>query len=118
VSIVYWGLLITGVLLSALGGILLKLGSSEISHGDALLFFKQVIFNWKIIMGIACYILPSFIWIFMLKKLDISYLQPLFSLIYVVTPILAFLILHENIPLNRIIGIAVIVIGVIVTALG
>lgn len=54
----------------------------------------------------------------MLKKVDISFLQPMFSLVYVITPIMSLMILHENIPLNRWLGITVIVTGVLIVARG
>jgi drug/metabolite transporter (DMT)-like permease len=113
-SIAYWCLLFTGIFLSAFGGILLKLGSVEMVQGGAWQFLLQMLTNWKIIIGVAFYIVPAFIWIFMLKKVDISFLQPLFSLVYVVTPVLALLVLHEKIPLNRWVGITVVVIGVLI----
>jgi drug/metabolite transporter (DMT)-like permease len=108
--------LFIGILLSAFGGIFLKLGSVEIVYDGIWKTLQNALFNWKILLGVALYIVPSFIWVFMLKKVDISYLQPMFSLVYVATPVLAFLIIHENIPFNRVLGTLIIIIGVIVVA--
>jgi drug/metabolite transporter (DMT)-like permease len=115
-SVGYWGLLFVGIMLSSIGGILFKMASVEIMHGGFMQIILQSIVNVKIILGIVFYMVPACIWIFMLKKIDISYLQPMFSLVYVVTPVLALAILHEKIPLNRWAGILVIVIGVIIVA--
>jgi drug/metabolite transporter (DMT)-like permease len=117
-SIAYWCLLFAGILSSAVGGLLLKMGSVEIDHAGVWQLFHQSFTNWKIILGLSFYVLPMFIWIFMLKKMDLSFLQPMFSLVYVVTPILAFVVLHENIPLNRWIGIGIIIVGVFFVARG
>ena len=117
-SISYWCLLLIGVLLSAFGGIFLKLGSVEIIHDTLWKTFQHALFNWKIVLGFSLYVVPSFIWIFMLKKVDISYLQPMFSLVYVATPVLAYVLLNEQIPSNRVIGIAIIIIGVVVVSRG
>lgn len=62
------------------------------------------------------YIIPVAIWIYLLKRLDITFLQPLFSLVYVVTPLLAIAYLGENIPLHRWIGISIILLGIFVSS--
>lgn len=102
--------------MSSFGGILLKMGSGEIIHNGLWKSLQQALWNWKVVVGLSFYVLPSFIWIYMLKKLDISFLQPLFSLVYVVTPALAFMILHENITLVRWIGITIIIFGIFIVA--
>lgn len=116
-TILQWVLLLSGVLMSAAGGILLKVGAVQIHYDDgAMAIFRQVAFNWSIIFGVMMYLVPVMIWIFLLKKIELSFLQPLFSLTYVVTPILAMVFLNENVAPARWVGIGVIVIGVIVVA--
>jgi drug/metabolite transporter (DMT)-like permease len=115
-SLGFWCLLFIGILLSSFGGILFKMAAVEIVHGDLLKMMQQALVNYKLLVGVLLYMVPTFIWIFMLKKVDISFLQPMFSLVYVVTPVLAIMILHEKIPLNRCVGIAVILVGVIIVA--
>jgi drug/metabolite transporter (DMT)-like permease len=117
-SIAYWSLLFAGILSSAIGGLLLKMGSVEIDHSGVLQLFRQSFTNWKVLLGFSFYVLPMFIWIFMLKKVDVSFLQPMFSLVYVITPILALVMLNETVPVNRWIGIAIIVAGVLFVARG
>jgi drug/metabolite transporter (DMT)-like permease len=51
-----------------------------------------------------------------MKKIDLSFLQPLFSLMYVVTPLIAFFFLNENVPLLRWFGIGIVAFGVLVIA--
>lgn len=115
----YWLLLLIGVFLSAGGGLFLKMGATEIIYDQSLAgLCCQLLKNWKIILGIVLYAIPVFIWIFMLKKVELSILQPLFSLIYVVTPLLAIFVLNEHISLIRWYGIAIIILGVTVVAHG
>ena len=115
----YWLLLIIGVLLSACGSLLLKMGAVEINYSQALIkLLLQLSRNWKIILGIFSYAIPVFIWIFMLKKLPLSTMQPLFALIYVVTPLLAMIFLNEQVSLIRWCGIAIIIFGISVFAHG
>lgn len=116
-TIFQWALLISGVLMSAGGGFFLKVGAVQIDHStDLESIFYQVVFNLPIIIGVMMYFFPVMIWIFLLKKIELSFLQPLFSLTYAVTPILATLFLNENVSFTRWLGILIIIIGVIVIA--
>lgn len=116
-TITYWILLFVGVLMSAVGSILLKIGSADIEYEEGIIAIAlQIAFNWKILFGMLMYFIPVLIWIVLLKKLDISFLQPLFSLMYVVTPVLAIIILNEEVPVARWCGIGVVILGVLIIA--
>lgn len=116
-TIMYWSLLLIGVLMSAAGGLFLKVGAVQIQHDVAVIeIIRQVLFNSKIIIGVLMYFFPVLIWIYLLKKVELSFLQPLFSMVYVVTPIFASVLLDENVTTARWIGIGVIVVGVIIVA--
>lgn len=118
-SIKYWALIVLGVTLSSLGSIFLKAGATKISHDQGI--FNAVIqaaFEWRLILGVLMYIVPVIIWIFLLKKLEITFLQPLFSLVYVITPIFAIYYLDESISMNKWIGISIILFGIFVSSKG
>lgn len=111
-----------GILFGSVGGILMKLGASNIGAiqitniHEAILFFIKIFSNITVLGGIALYFLSTIIWIFLLTKLPISFVQPILALTYVLTPILAIVFLNENIPAMRWVGIAIIVIGVFMVA--
>lgn len=112
-----WGLVVLGILLSSCGGILLKMGAADIRYSEGPLPVAwQLASSWKIVGGMLMYFVPVLIWIFLLKRLDLSFLQPLFSLVYVVTPIMAMLLLHEQVPAARWLGIGVVMLGVLIIA--
>jgi len=103
--------------MSAIGGFFLKVGAVQIMYdGGIFEVISQVLCNWKIILGVLMYVIPVVIWIFLLKKIELSFLQPLFSMVYVITPVLASIFLHENIATGRWLGILLIIVGVIVIA--
>lgn len=113
----YWMLIFIGILMSAAGSFFLKVGAVQIHYtSDYFEVARQVVFNWKIFLGVMMYFIPVLIWIFLLKKVELSFLQPLFSLVYVVTPILASVFLHESVSSARWLGIGVIMVGVIIVA--
>jgi drug/metabolite transporter (DMT)-like permease len=114
-----WMLIVGGILLGSLGGIFFKLGAQDLSHDqDIVHIVWSAITNYKIILGFFLYLWPSFIWLYLLKKMDLSLLQPMFSLVYVLTPILALLILKEQVSLQRGFGIVIICAGVYVVSQG
>jgi drug/metabolite transporter (DMT)-like permease len=116
-TITYWMLLLVGVLMSAGGGFFLKIGAIQIQYDDGIIeIIRQVMFNWKILTGVFMYFIPVLIWIFLLKKIELSFLQPLFSMVYVLTPALATIFLNETVTITRWVGIGVILIGVIIVA--
>jgi drug/metabolite transporter (DMT)-like permease len=113
----HWMLLLIGVLMSSVGSLFLKIGAVQVQYdGGVIEIFRQVVFNWEIVIGVLMYFIPVLIWIFLLKRVELSFLQPLFSMVYVVVPILASVFLNEDVTAARWLGIAVIIIGVIIVA--
>jgi drug/metabolite transporter (DMT)-like permease len=117
-SIFQWGLVLSGILLSACGSIMLKVGASRVPHDAGVLeaVSSAVLSPW-IAGGVVSYVIPVGVWIYLLKDLPISLLQPLFALVYVLTPLLAWTLLGESVPPLRWIGISVVIVGVILISI-
>jgi len=116
-KIIEWALVFFGILISSIGSIFLKIGSKKIEYDQGFLGALLNAFKcYELYLGVIGYFISLVIWIFLLKKIDLSYLQPIFSLIYLVTPIFAYYFLRENISLLRIFGILIITIGVGIVA--
>ncbi|WP_374356185.1 EamA family transporter [Chitinimonas sp.] len=113
-----WLLVATGVLCGSMGAIWLKLGANAIGaeSGYNLDTALRLLGNWQLWLGLCCYIAPSLIWIHLLRRVDVSFVQPLAASSYAVTPLLAMLILHESVSPLRWLGIAVILLGVYLVA--
>lgn len=111
-----------GISIGAFGSILMKIGTSqmgpvEIHSLDQLLgFLLKLLTNFTAMAGMFLYFLAGVTWAYLLTKLDVSYVQPILALTYVATPILAIVLLHENVPLLRWVGILVIIAGVFIVA--
>lgn len=113
---------IFGIALGAFGGILMKLGADGLgpvqinSIHQLFDFLFRLFTNLTALAGIMLYFLSAVTWAYLLTKLDISYVQPILALTYVATPILAILLLGEQVPPLRWVGIAIIILGVYIVA--
>lgn len=113
---------ILGITLGSLGGILMKIGAGHIgaveisSLSNVGSFIFKALTDTSLVFGLALYFISAIIWSYLLTKFDISYVQPILALTYVLTPILAIFILQEHVSYMRWAGIVIIVIGVFVVA--
>jgi drug/metabolite transporter (DMT)-like permease len=110
-------LIALGVLCGSVGGVLLKIGSAKLAgHGDLAGLALAAATSATIWLAMALYFAPVLIWIYLLRHMQLTLLQPLLSLVYVVTPLLAAQFLGESVSLQRWAGILVIVVGVTIVA--
>lgn len=110
-------LIIVAVFTGSGGGILLKVGSSSLRNGDGVIsLIYSVLTSPLLLFAFFLYSIPSFIAIYLLKEMEISVLQPILSLTYVTTAILAYVLLRENLSCTRLLGIMIIVGGVALVA--
>lgn len=112
-------LVVIGVAFGAAGAICLKIGAVAIEYrGGWFDAACQMAMSPFVVAGLVLYVIPSLIWIVLLKSMPLSLLQPLLSITYVVTPLMAMLVLSETISPLRWAGIATIVVGVCIVARG
>jgi len=113
---------LAGITLGAFGAILMKMGANNIgpaeisSFSQLIGFLFRMLTNFVLVAGIFLYFLSALTWSYLLTRLDISFVQPILALTYVVTPILAIFLLGEHMPPLRWLGIAVIILGVFIVA--
>ena len=63
--------------------------------------------------GLSIYLLGTVCWMSAVAQKEISFLYPLTSINYVMVVATSFLLFHEVVPMRRILGVAVIVMGMI-----
>ncbi|SAL83014.1 4-amino-4-deoxy-L-arabinose transferase [Caballeronia choica] len=120
-SIVSFVLIVSGVLLNAMAQLWLKagtnaLGTLSFSREAALSTVFRVGFEPHIMAGLACYVASVAIWIIALSKVPVSVAYPMLSIGYVVNAIAAWYLFGEYLSAQKLIGIAVIIIGVLLVA--
>ena len=114
--------IITGVLLNAMAQLLLKAGTNALGgaiHLTADNWFQtgiKVATQLPILGGLACYAISLVVWIIGLSRTDVTIAYPMLSLGYVVSAVGAWLFLGEVISLQRLVAIAVIMVGVALLA--
>jgi drug/metabolite transporter (DMT)-like permease len=102
------------ILLGGSTQVLFKMGMNSIGPLEDLLSLKTVtmiLSNKYIIIGLILYGVSSVLWLVGLSMLDVSLMYPLLSLAYVVTTVLAFMVLNEPVRTTRWIGILLIILG-------
>ncbi|MDR3258455.1 MAG: EamA family transporter [Fusobacteriaceae bacterium] len=84
------------------------------------LFWKLSITNgmWILLLGFSFYGIGALVMLIAYKFGNLSVLQPMLSINYILSIFLARIFLNENITIARIIGIIIIIIGVIFIGVG
>ncbi len=78
----------------------------------------KMLSNWRIITGLTIYAIGWLMWMGALSRFDLSFVYPFTSLNYILVTILSVSILGETLSPVRVMGIAVICIGLVVLSRG
>lgn len=116
-----FALILVGVLLNAAAQLLLKAGVRQIGEfsftpSNVLPIGWQLATNLPIIGGLGCYVISVVVWILALSRVEVSVAYPLLSIGYVVNAALAWWLFGEAVGPMRLLGIAVIIVGVVLVA--
>lgn len=121
-NITTFGFILCGVLLNACAQLLLKAGTNamggaiHLTAGNLLPTMLKVGTQLPILGGLACYGISVFVWIVGLSRADVTVAYPMLSIGYVVSAVGAWLFLGEMISPQRLLAIAVIMVGVVLLA--
>lgn len=112
-----WILLLCAVLTGTTAQLLLKAGTNAIGH-FAFTAENVAPIAWRlatqpyVIGGITIYSVSAVLWILTLSRAELSVAYPIVSLGYLLTAIASWYFLGEHLTPMRLVGIAIIVIGV------
>ena len=88
-----------------------KYGAQEIGETNTII-------NSYIILGYTMLIVRGFIWVFILKKVKLSFAYPLMSVTYIIILAIAHLLFNEDITFYNLLGCGFIIGGVTFVSLG
>lgn len=107
--------LIVYVCLSALGLTLIKIGTGQ--NGTLLLDGRgfTLELSWVLVLGMVIYVISFLTSLVVMKKMNLNVFYPVSAgAIYVIVCIVSYFVLHENISVQHLIGMALILGGIIV----
>lgn len=115
--------ILIGVSLNACAQLLLKAGVNAVGHfnltaANILPVGFRIATQLPIIGGLTCYVLSVVVWIVGLSRVDVSIAYPMLSLGYVVNAFAAWYLFGEALSMQRLVGIGIILVGVVVLARG
>ncbi len=111
------------ILISVLGGavgqVLLKkgmvnMGPLTISAGQTLNLIWRIATNPYVVIGLGIYVCGTLFWLVALSRISLSFAYGFASLSYGLMLLASWLVFREDISLLRILGTAVIVVGVLI----
>ncbi|MHB1414179.1 MAG: EamA family transporter [Chloroflexota bacterium] len=115
-------LIIFSIVCGVGGQIALKMGMTQVGPigefalAQPLPTALKVFTNLLVIGGLGLYVLGALSWLTVLSRVPLSFAYPFIATSYAFTPVLAWLILGENVPSLRWLGIVVICLGVIMVS--
>jgi multidrug transporter EmrE-like cation transporter len=113
-----FGFILTGICLNALAQLLLKAGTNAVGaiHLTADNWFAtglKLATQVPIIGGLTCYVVSVVVWIIGLSRVDVTIAYPLLSIGYIINAAGAWYFLNEAISAQRLLAIAIIIVGVV-----
>lgn len=117
-------MIVFSVLCGVSGQLTLKAGMLQIGRigGDAfgqpVQLALRMLSSPLVLGGLALYVLGAFSWLTVLSRLPLSAAYPVLAVTYAITPVLAWLVFGEAVPVTRWLGIAVICLGVVLISQG
>ncbi|GAI02453.1 unnamed protein product [marine sediment metagenome] len=109
-------LAVVGQLLLKIG--MLRMGRFSLNISTIVPQYTRILLNPFIIAGIISFALSMLVWLYVLSRLELSVAYPFVALNYVLILFASHFLLKETITPVRIIGVAVIVIGVYLISRG
>jgi drug/metabolite transporter (DMT)-like permease len=102
----------------AVGQILLKIGMSQADKHPTLLGIVKIMLSEpRVFCGLILFALNTILYLRVLQNYPLSLVYPMIAFSYVVVTFLSWLMLGEQIPPLRILGLLVIICGVLLLAL-
>ncbi|PNG59562.1 MULTISPECIES: SMR family transporter [unclassified Variovorax] len=119
-----FSIIFAGVLLNSAAQLMLKAGANTlgtVAVGNAASLLAA---GWGaatqpwILLGLCCYFVSAGLWVLALTRVDVTVAYPLLSMGYVMAALLAWHFFGEALTASRILGIAIILVGVVVLGRG
>ena len=111
-----FGLFLISIVMSVAGQFFLKSGATKLGQVNASNLVSHVlgiVTTPELVAGLTCYALGAITYILLLTRVDLSVAGPAASLVYVFSVIVGYFVFKETLPINRYVGLSLIICGVI-----
>lgn len=112
-----FGLIVLSVSLNAIAQVALRKAMITLATfppvGGTPVFVWRLLNNVYLWGGLGCYAIGILLWLAVLSSNEVSVAYPMLSIGYVIAIVLSFILLGEGIPPTRLVGIALICVGVV-----
>jgi len=120
-TLISFSLVLCGVLLNAAAQLLLKAGTNQVGAFEFAarnipVVGMRLAFEPHIVGGLLCYVVSVVVWILALSRVEVSIAYPMLSIGYVVNAVAAWYLFGEAVTPVRLVGIAIIILGVVIVA--
>ncbi len=93
-----------------------SVGSLPPEFFDKIIFLFKLLFDPFVFSGFISAFIASFFWMAVMTKFELSYAYPFMSGAFVLVFIFSVLFFHEVITWQKIVGLLLIIIGIIITS--
>ncbi|AKO96095.1 MAG: hypothetical protein RID15_10830 [Marinovum algicola] len=116
-----FALIFASVALSALGQTCFKTGVGRVSFAETAGLVQKslsLLLSPWVLGGLAFYGVGTVLWLFALRRIDLSLAYPFVAMSFVMVAASGVLVLGETLSLTRVLGMALIISGLLVMAVG
>jgi drug/metabolite transporter (DMT)-like permease len=107
------GFVLGGSVIGSFGAVFLKSGALALRR-----HWSSLIFNWRLALGVATYLVSSVLFVKGLSNGELSVLYPMVSLGYICTLLWSHLFFHERVTKAKLAGVGLILVGIVFLGLG
>jgi drug/metabolite transporter (DMT)-like permease len=105
------------IMLAAASNLIMKSRSVFNAGNDSgLNYVTRMALDPLVWLGAIAFFAGTLAWILAIRKLELSIAQPIMASMFVIVPIGSFVFLNEPLPPLRMVGLALIAVGVVVVA--
>lgn len=104
---------------AAIGQMILKIGMNQVGMvklSDGMNGIIRMFTNPYVFGGLVFFAANAFLWLIVLSREKLSFAYPMVAFAYVLTVLLSKFVLHEDVPILRWAGLAVIIVGILMIA--
>jgi multidrug transporter EmrE-like cation transporter len=106
-------LVLVASFIGSFGAVFLKSGAGRLHRQ-----FRTLLLNWRLALGVGFYLVSSFFFVLGVRQGELTVLYPMVSLGYVWTLLWSRLFFRESITRNKLLGIGLVLVGVVLLNLG